>query len=373
MPRNFSPTKKFKRHIWVSNSSYCLYLDARVHPALKRSNLKIFFNKCMKKINVGVIGVGYLGRFHAQKYAALENVTLVGVSDLDVQQGQKVAEECNCHFFADYKDLLAHVQAVSIAVPTSYHCLVAGECLDSGIDVLLEKPMTVTLAEADALIAKAEAQQLILQIGHLERFNPAVLAMEPFLTTPVFIESNRIATFKNRGVDVDVVLDLMIHDIDIILNIVKSPLQAIHTVGAPVVTANTDIANARLIFENGATANVTVSRISRTNIRKMRIFQPGSYINVDFGNKRIMTIKLSDELRENGMPRQDVQVQTFADGDALKSEIFSFVQHVTERTAPAVSGREGRRALEVALQVMAQNKELQKLELFQKIMGPQKT
>lgn len=322
----------------------------------------------MKNIKVGVIGVGYLGRFHAQKYAALENVNLIGVADVNVQQGRKVADECNCQHFADYRELLPLVDAVSIVVPTSYHHLVAGECLDRGLDVLLEKPMTVTLEEADELIAKAEASKLILQIGHLERFNPAVQAMEPFLTTPVFIESNRIATFKNRGVDVDVVLDLMIHDIDIILNIVKSPLKTIHTVGAPVVTANTDIANARLMFENGATANVTVSRISRTNVRKMRIFQPGSYINVDFGNKRVMTIQLSKELRENGMPKQIVKLQKFSNGDALKSEIISFVEHVRNRTKPAVSGVEGRRALEVALQVMAQIKELHSLELYKKVL-----
>ena len=173
--------------------------------------------------------------------------------------------------------------------------------------------------------------------------------------------------------DVDVVLDLMIHDIDIILNIVQSPIKTIHTVGAPVVTANTDIANARLIFENGATANVTVSRISRTNVRKMRIFQPGSYINVDFGNRRVMTIQLSEELRDNGMPKQIVELHTFADGDALKSEITTFVQHIRERTKPAVSGVEGRRALAVALQVMAQIKEHQSLELFQRIIHHKKS
>jgi predicted dehydrogenase len=249
---------------------------------------------------------------------------------------------------------------------------VAGDCLDAGIDVLLEKPMTVTLQEADELIAKAENNRLILQIGHLERFNPAVQAMEPFLTTPVFIESSRIATFKNRGVDVDVVLDLMIHDIDIILNIIKSPIKTIHTVGAPVATATTDIANARLIFENGATANVTVSRISRTNVRKMRIFQPGSYINVDFGNKKVMTIQLSEELLDSGMPKQVVELRSFADGDALRSEITSFVQHVRERTRPAVSGMEGRRALAVALQVMDQIKEHQQLDLFKNFLSPRR-
>jgi predicted dehydrogenase len=211
-----------------------------------------------------------------------------------------------------------------------------------------------------------------LQIGHLERFNPAVQAMEPFLTTPVFIESSRIATFKNRGVDVDVVLDLMIHDIDIILNIIKSPIKTIHTVGAPVATATTDIANARLIFENGATANVTVSRISRTNVRKMRIFQPGSYINVDFGNKKVMTIQLSEELLDSGMPKQVVELRSFADGDALRSEITSFVQHVRERTRPAVSGMEGRRALAVALQVMDQIKEHQQLDLFKNFLSPRR-
>jgi len=326
----------------------------------------------MKKLKVGVIGVGYLGRFHAQKYAALDTVDLVGVADPDSTQCESVAKECNCQIFADYKELLAEVDAVSIVVPTSYHHQVAGACLDAGIDVLLEKPMTVTLEEADDLIEKATNKKLILQVGHLERFNPAVQAMEPLLTTPVFIESNRIATFKNRGVDVDVVLDLMIHDIDIILNIIKSPLKTIHTVGAPVATANTDIANARLIFENGATANVTVSRISRHNVRKMRVFQPGSYITVDFGNKKIMHLQLSEELLDSGMPKQIVDEKTFTEGDALLSEISAFVQHVQDRSRPAVSGVEGRLALEVALQVMGQIKEHQKLDLFQKLLDSPK-
>lgn len=318
----------------------------------------------MKKINVGVIGVGYLGRFHAQKYAALQGANLIGVADIEKSQAERVADECHCRAFTDYRDLLPLVDAVSVAVPTSFHHQVTSDCLASGTDVLLEKPMTVNLQEADDLIEKANNKNLILQIGHLERFNPAVQAMEPLLTTPVFIESNRIATFKNRGVDVDVVLDLMIHDIDIILNIIKSPIKVIHTVGAPVATTYTDIANARIIFENGATANVTVSRISRTNMRKMRIFQPGSYINVDFGNKRIMTIQLADELREGGMPKQVVDTRSFADGDALLSEITTFVTHVRERTIPACSGNEGRRALDVALQVMEQIKEHQNLPLF---------
>lgn len=324
----------------------------------------------MKSLKVGVIGVGYLGRFHAQKYADLDSVELVGVADKDSLKSENVAQECNCRAFTDHKELLPLVDAVSIAVPTIYHFEVASNCIAAGIDMLLEKPMTVTLEEADELIRMAKEKNLVLQIGHLERFNPAVQAIEPFLTSPAFIESNRIATFKNRGVDVDVVLDLMIHDIDIILNIIKSPLKTIHTVGAPVVTGTTDIANARLMFENGATANVTVSRISMTNKRKMRIFQPGSYITVDFGNKKVMTVKLSDNLMASGMPKPDIETKTFSDGDALRGEIVSFVEHVKGRTKPAVSGEEGRRALAVALQVIEQIKEHQQLDLFKDLIRP---
>lgn len=323
----------------------------------------------MGNIKVGVIGVGYLGRFHAQKYAALENAELVGVADVSMEQAQKVADECACKAYSDYKELIPLVDAVSIVVPTSLHHKVASDCLNAGVDVLLEKPITVTLEEADDLIRIAEKNSLIFQVGHLERFNPAVQAMEPFLTQPLFIESNRISVFKNRGVDVDVVLDLMIHDIDIILNIVKSPIKQIHTVGAPVATPTTDIANARLIFENGATANVTVSRISRTNIRKMRIFQPGSYINVDFANKKVMTIHLKKELMDSGMPKQDVEINSFTDGDALRSEIEHFVDHSLNRTKPAVSGHEGRRALAVALEVMKQIQQHQNLDVFKNYLN----
>jgi len=323
----------------------------------------------MKIIKAGVIGVGYLGRFHAQKYQALEDVELVGVADVDPDRARQVAAECGCAHFSDYRELLDQVDAVSIAVPTSFHHQVGFDALSAGVDILLEKPMTVTLAEADELIGLAEKNKLILQVGHLERFNPAVLAMKPFLTTPVFIESDRISSFKRRGVDVDVVLDLMIHDIDIILTIIDSPLKTIHTVGAPVVTNTTDIANARLIFENGATANITVSRVSLTNVRKMRVFQPGSYINVDFANKKIMTLQLEDELLESGMPKHSKEIKSFAGEDALLNEISHFVDHVRSRTRPDVSGVEGRRALEVVMQVMEQIKQHQSLELFSKIQA----
>ncbi len=321
-------------------------------------------------MKVGVIGVGYLGKYHAQKYKNIENVDLVGVADVDMPTAEAVAKENDCKAFNDYRELLKEVDAVSVVVPTSYHHDVALECIAAGVDMLMEKPITTTVEEADTIIAKAEEKNLILQVGHLERFNPAVEAMMPFLTVPVFIESQRISTFKNRALDVDVILDLMIHDIDIILNIIKSPLETIHTVGAPVVTDFTDIANARLIFENGATANVTVSRISRTNTRRMRIFQPGSFINVDFANRKVMTMALKKGVfQENGMPKQDIVINSFPEGDALNAEILHFIKNVRERTTPLVSGNEGRRALDVAMQVIQQIKDHQKLGVYAEDMS----
>ncbi len=316
-------------------------------------------------MKAGVIGVGYLGKFHAQKYRDMEGVDLIGVADVDEELVEKIAADNNCEAFTDYRELLKKVDAVSVVVPTIYHHQVALDCIEAGVDMLMEKPITTTVEQADEIISKAKEKDLILQVGHLERFNPAVQAMEPSLTVPVFIESQRISTFKNRGVDVDVILDLMIHDIDIILNIIKSPLETIHTVGAPVVTDFTDIANARLIFENGATANVTVSRISRTNTRVMRIFQPGGFINVDFGKRKVMTLHLKKgEFQENGMPKQDIVVRSFPEGDALNAEILHFRENIANRTVPLVSGKEGRRALDVALQVIQQIKDHRKLGVY---------
>ena len=307
----------------------------------------------MKQIRVGVIGVGYLGRFHAQKYAAMEGVELVGVVDVDPERAAEIARECSTSAFADYTELLDEVDAVSIVVPTVRHHEVAAACLEQKIDILVEKPFTTTLEEADDLIAMAENSGCILQVGHLERFNPAVLAMKPLLTHPLFIETHRISVFKNRGTDVDVVLDLMIHDIDIILSIVDSPLTTIHTVGAPVITELTDIANARLIFENGCTANVTVSRISLDNIRRMRIFQPGTYLSVDFTKKEIMSVRLKKDA-QSAFPLPDIRKQHFEDQDILELELKDFIENVRNRTRPMVSGQEGRRALDVALRVVDQ-------------------
>jgi predicted dehydrogenase len=311
----------------------------------------------MKNIKVGVVGVGYLGKFHAEKYAAMEGVELVGVADIDRESAASVADRLNTRMYTDFQELLEVADAVSIVVPTSLHYDVADACLEKGVDVLIEKPMTDTLEEADALIAKAMEKNLLIQVGHLERFNPAVTAMSQHLTSPLFIESHRIHMFKSRGIDVDVVLDLMIHDIDIILNIVDSPIQTIHAVGVPVVTPSTDIANARLIFENGCTANITVSRISKDNIRRIRVFQPQSFVSVDYGKKEITVITLKKELDASGMPKEDIMQSTFVDEDALELELKDFVANVRSRTTPKVSGREGRRALRVALEIMTQIKE----------------
>ena len=306
-----------------------------------------------ENVKAGVIGVGYLGRFHAQKYAKMAGVELVGVADADPQRAAQVADECGTRPFADYRELLPLVDAVSVVVPTVLHHEVARTCLLANLDVLVEKPITTTLAEADDLIALARERGRILQVGHLERFNPAVLAMQPLLTHPLFIEAHRLSVFKERGTDVDVVLDLMIHDIDIILSIVHADIDQILTAGAPVVTPLTDIANARIVFTDGCTANITVSRISMENMRRMRIFQPGRYLSVDFNKKEVMSVRLRPG-REGGMPLPEIDKAGMPDQDQLELELTDFLDHVRERSRPAVSGEAGRRALDVALRVVAQ-------------------
>jgi len=338
-----------------ASGGYLPVEDKKIHKIDKRSTQEHRLIT-LKIIKVGVIGVGYLGRFHAQKYAAMDGVELIGVADIDERQAKKIANDCSTRAFSDYREMLNLVDAVSVVVPTIYHHKVALACLQQGLDVLVEKPLTTTIEEADDLIAQAEQSGSILQVGLLERFNPAIIAMQPLLTYPLFIEAHRISVFKNRGTDVDVVLDLMIHDIDIILSIVKSPLKTIHTVGAPVITPLTDIANARLIFENGCTANVTVSRISMDNIRRMRIFQPGSYLSVDFIKKEVMSIRLKRE-KPNTRLLPDINKHGFQEQDILNLELLDFIDNVRNRTRPQVSGHEGRRALDVALQVVQQIKE----------------
>lgn len=303
----------------------------------------------MDRIRTAVVGVGYLGQFHAEKYAQLAEAELVAVVDTDRTRVDEVAAKVGTSGFTDYREIIDRVDAVSIVVPTHYHFPVAKAFLERGVHVLLEKPITTTVEEADDLIRIADERQLVFQVGHLERFNPVVMALDNILTAPRFVESIRIAPFKPRGTDVNVVLDLMIHDIDIIQHIVDSPVKQINSIGAPVFTDEEDIANARIQFENGCVANVTASRISMKSERRMRIFQSDSYITVDFQNKKLAQFRKGTGEMLPGVPNVIVDEQNFEPGDALKAEIASFLECIRTGATPVVSGRDGKRALETAL------------------------
>lgn len=304
-------------------------------------------------LRAAVIGVGYLGRFHAQKYASLPDVELVGVVDAHPETAQRVAKELGVTAFTDYRELLgAHpkVDLVSVASTTETHHAVARDCLAAGVHVLAEKPITVTVVQADELIALADAKHLVLQVGHLERFNPAWLAVKDKIKRPVFIEAHRMAPFKARGIDVSVVLDLMIHDLDLILPLVGSPVTDLRASGVSVLTDGIDIANARIEFANGCVANLTASRTSTASLRRLRVFQHHEYISVDFGDRRIGISRRRDALVEGEEPIDTETVQQ-PPGDALMTEIIAFVAAVRDGTQPVVSGREGRDALAIALEI----------------------
>jgi predicted dehydrogenase len=308
----------------------------------------------MKKLRVGVIGVGYLGKFHAEKYARMDDVDLVGVVDINRFEAEDVAKKVNTKAYSNYQDLFGKVDAVSIVVPTPAHFTVTKDFLTNDIDVLIEKPMTTTLEEADELIRFSKSRGLIIQVGHLERFNPAVTALQDIVKKPMFIESHRLSVFKDRGTDVSVVLDLMIHDIDIILNFVGSEIDSIRAAGIPVISGHVDIANARLEFINGCVANVTASRISTKNERKIRLFQKDAYISVDFANQGITVIQRNGKIENGLIPGMDIKQLSFAKGDALEDELKSFVKAVVSREAPEVTGQMGRDALRIALSIMDQ-------------------
>jgi predicted dehydrogenase len=305
-----------------------------------------------EKIRTAVVGVGYLGQFHAEKYAQLDNSQLVAVVDLDRERACQVAEMVGARSCSDYREILGEVDAVSIVVPTQSHYEVAKAFLEKGVHVLLEKPITTTLAEADELIRIAAAMKVVFQVGHLERFNPAVLALDGVVSKPGFIESIRIAPFKPRGTDVNVVLDLMIHDIDIIQNIVGAKVELISSIGTPVFSEEEDIANARIQFANGCIANVTASRISLKSERKMRIFQPDAYISVDFQNKTFAVFRKGGGEMFPGVPNITKEEHSFGQTDALKSEIEAFLHSVATGKPPQVSGEDGRQALETALKII---------------------
>lgn len=304
-------------------------------------------------LNAAVVGVGYLGRFHAQKYKALETVNLVGVCDASPEQAKKVAEELGVESFSDYKDLLGKVDAVTVAATTSAHYEIAKFFLSNGVHVNVEKPITATAKEAEELCDLAEKNKLKLQVGHVERFNPALVAAQEKLKTPIFIECHRLAPFKPRGVDVSVVLDLMIHDLDVILSLVKSEPKKIHAIGTPVLTPVVDIANARVEFENGCVANLTSSRVSTSAQRKFRVFQQDQYLSIDFGSGEVnLTTKLGDMSSEGELPLER-ESWSLEKGDALFTETEEFIKCIQNDTPPIVSGRDGLKALKLAEDILA--------------------
>ncbi len=308
----------------------------------------------MQKIRAAVIGVGYLGRFHAQKYAQAEGCELVAVADSRPEACEPLAAELKTRAVTDYRSLLGKVDAVSIATPTPAHFAIARDFLEAGAHVLVEKPITDTPAEARELIALAARRERVLQVGHLERFNSAILAAVPYLKSPNFVECNRMAPYRERGTDVNVVLDLMIHDIDIVQTIVGAPIAAIDAVGTPVFSEEIDIANARIRFSNGCVANTTASRVSVKTERKLRIFEDDAYLSLDLQQKILTVIRKRAAADGPGPLPVTIEEQSLEPGDALKAEIDSFLECARSGRSPVVSGEAGLTALETAIRITEQ-------------------
>lgn len=305
-----------------------------------------------EKIPVAVVGAGYAGRYHAEKYAASKKAELVAVADIDPDRAEQLARRLGAAAVTDHRQLLNRVRCASVAVPTRSHYEITRDFLLAGIDVLVEKPITATLDEGKELVRLAKEKRLVLQVGHLERFNPAIRSLEGAIRDPRFIECHRLAPFVERGTDVDVVLDLMIHDIDVIASLVPSEVARVEAVGVPVLTDKPDIANARITFANGCVANVTASRVSMKRERKIRFFQADAYISIDYDLRRAQVFRRP----QKGGGWRDIRGETveFQDGDPLADEIDSFLDAVQKRSVPLVSGEEGLRALEIAALISGQ-------------------
>jgi predicted dehydrogenase len=320
----------------------------------------------MDKLRVGVIGTGHLGSLHTKMYSEMSAVQLVGLHDIDKDRAKAVAGEHGTKAFENRSALLNEVEAVSITTTTRSHFDVAREALERGVHTLIEKPITETAQEARSLIGLAEKKDLKIQVGHIERFNPAILALEEYHLKPLFIESHRLAQFNPRGADVAVVLDLMIHDIDLILSLVQSPVERIDANGVAVVSDSVDIANARLQFTNGCVANVTASRISQNKMRKMRLFQANAYISIDFsqglaevfrlvdaGDPSVRPTMLLGQIDQGKKKRSIIYEQPeVKELNALKYELEQFVRCVRNGNEPPVTGRDGLQALEVAQEIL---------------------
>jgi predicted dehydrogenase len=300
-------------------------------------------------LRIAVIGVGYLGRQHARILSTLPDTELVAVVDTNRSRAEEIAAAHGTRAFSDYRDVVGLIDAVTIAVPTQQHHDIAVPCLSAGIPVLVEKPMARSLVEAEAMIAVAKQAGVALAVGHTERFNPAVVVARPLLTAPRFIEVHRLGTFPERSLDIDVVFDLMIHDLDVVLSLVQSEVESMEAVGVPVLTGRVDIANARVRFANGCIANLTASRISRDRVRKIRFFQPAAYLSIDYAAQRVELWRLVKTA--GAMPSiqgGDVEV---VNEEPLKRELADFVDAVRARRAPAVTGDDGLRALALAQRI----------------------
>jgi predicted dehydrogenase len=302
-----------------------------------------------RKIRVGVVGCGEFGRNHARVYRELEQAELVGVLDLNKERAEQVAQEFGTRTFQSLEELQGVVSAASVAVPTVAHSEVGCRLMEMGIDVLVEKPMARTVREADELIGAANRNGRVLQVGHVERFNPAVLAVEPVVNRPLFFEVHRLGVFTPRSLDVDVIYDLMIHDLDILLALVKEPVEEVKAVGIPVLTPKVDIAHARLEFTGGAVANVTSSRVSTERVRKMRFFQQHEYISLDYARRDALRIGVK---RPGPVPEFAFEKLPAPVVEPLCAELEAFLEAVKTRVPPKTDGQAGRAALELASRVM---------------------
>ncbi len=307
-------------------------------------------NQLSKKVRVAVVGAGEFGRNHARVYRELADAELVGIVDPSAERAAHAAAEFSCKVFPDIESLAGHVDAASVAVPTVEHARVGCRLMELGIDVLVEKPMAASLEEADALLSGARRAGRILQVGHLERFNPATIAVMSIINNPLYFEVHRLGVFTPRSLDIDVVYDVMIHDLDILLAIVDAPVVDIKAIGVPVLTEKVDIAHARLDFATGAVANVTASRVSTERVRKMRFFQRHEYISVDFTRQDALRVRVAEP---GPQPKFDFTALPAEREEPLRAELRAFLESVRTRCAPVVDGAAGRRALALADQVMA--------------------
>ena len=307
-----------------------------------------------KIIKIGVVGIGHLGNYHLQKYQKLENCEIVAVADNLIDRAEKAADIYKCSAFSDHRNMLGKVDAISIATPTGEHYRVARDFLAAGVDVLIEKPICATLEEADELIGLAQKNNLVLQVGFVERFNPAIMALEKVITTPMFIEAHRLHPFFERGTDVDVILDLMIHDLDIILKFVNSPLATMDAVGIPVLSNKIDISNVRLSFTSGCVANITASRISAKTMQKIRFFGAEGYHSVDCQKREILSLgKRKNDAGHVEIYQNNIEIGSH---DPLEEEVRSFLDAVSNRTKPRISGEDARLSLELAIDIIKKMK-----------------